>query len=200
MKPVAMLIAALALAASACGGGASSAEVASIQDVVTTDAPASAASELTEQEATEQAFLEFARCMRDEGVDMSDPTVDADGNVIPARPNFEGGEGSFDREAIQSAREVCGDVLEGATLGFDRVDDTDFQDQALAYAQCMRDNGIDMPDPDFSSTGGGPGRGLFGGAEIDRDDPAFHAAEDVCQEQIPGFVRGPGGGAGRPGN
>jgi hypothetical protein len=198
MKPILALVAALTLATAACGGGSSTAEVASIDDVVITEAPATEETTVTEQEATEQAFLEFAQCMREQGIDMADPTVDADGNVIPARPNFDGDPSTLDREAIRAARDVCGDVLEGATLGFERRNDTEFQDQALAYAQCMRDNGVDIPDPDFSAQGG-PGGGLFGGRDIDRDDPAFQAAEEICQEEIPGFGGGPGGGPGRPG-
>jgi hypothetical protein len=63
---------------------------------------------------------------------------------------------------------------------------TDPQDVLLEFAQCMREHGIDVPDPDFS--GGGPGGGLFGG-EIDPDDPDFQAAQQACQpilQQIQG--------------
>jgi hypothetical protein len=199
MNRSAVMISVLALTAAACGGASSSPGIASIEDVVTTATPAAPDTVLTEQEAAEQAFLEFAQCMRDNGVDMADPTVDADGNVIPARPNFEGGEDSFDREAVRDARDICGDSIEGLALGFQERSTTEFADQALAYAQCMRDNGVDMPDPDLSAESSGPGRGLFGGAEIDREDPAFEAANQVCQEEIPGFSGRPGG-PGRPGN
>jgi len=81
------------------------------------------------------------------------------------------------------------------------------QDQMLAFSQCMRDNGIDYPDPEFSDDGGvtiigGPGEGGEGFA-MEPSDPAFQAAQEACQEIFrgggPGFVigcdsGGPGGG------
>ena len=195
-SPLAALVAASAMVLAACGGtGGSSSGVASLEDVVTTQAVETETDQVTGQEATEQAFLAFAQCMRDQGIDMADPTVDTDGNVIPARPNFASGSGTFDREAMQSARDTCGDALEGIVLGFERRDDTEFQDQALAYAQCMRDNGVDMPDPDFSE-GSGPGRGLFGGGDIDPTDPTFQSANEACEDLAPGRG-GFGGGPGR---
>jgi hypothetical protein len=56
----------------------------------------------------------------------------------------------------------------------------------------MRDEGIDMPDPDFSGGGGlfrmgGPGSG------IDPDDPDFRAAQETCQpilQELEGVRRG----------
>jgi hypothetical protein len=53
----------------------------------------------------------------------------------------------------------------------------------LAFAQCMRDHGIDYPDPVFSEDGGvtliGPDEGAAG---FDPNDPAFQAAQEACQE------------------
>ena len=50
-------------------------------------------------------------------------------------------------------------MLEGVTLGRQQRDLTEFQDTFLEFASCMRDNGYDMPDPDFSNFGQ-PGQGL----------------------------------------
>ena len=50
----------------------------------------------------------------------------------------------------------------------------------------MRQNGIDMPDPDFS-TGPGGGGGLFRNG--DRSDPKFQAADEECRsafQNLPG--------------
>ncbi len=47
------------------------------------------------------------------------------------------------------------------------------------FAACMRDNGFDMPDPDFSGLalrGDGP----FG--EVDLEDPAFESALEQCDD------------------
>jgi hypothetical protein len=53
------------------------------------------------------------------------------------------------------------------------------QDQALAFAQCMRKNGVpDFPDPDPS--------GRFSGAGHEEDDPAVRAAQEACRDLAPG--------------
>ena len=195
MKRIPVLVAALAVLAAACGGSADADDgVASLDDsvvVATTDT--AAAADLTEEEA----LLAFTACLRDAGVDIDDPTVDADGNLRIARPNNAAENPDFDREAFGAARESCSQYLEGVNLGFQAEDRTEIEDQLLEFAACMRDNGYDMPDPDFS--GGGPGQGGGGPfGQIDRDDPAFQVAQEACSEIIDGFGRGggPGRGAG----
>ncbi|MGA9596943.1 MAG: hypothetical protein WBV06_12335 [Acidimicrobiia bacterium] len=194
---------ALVLAATACGGSDHSSEgVATLEaaDTATTDAtgttdPAGAVDQ-------EQAMLAFAACMRDNGVDMQDPTVDADGNVQFG--GFGGGPQSSDadRQSIGTAMDACRDLLDGLSLGRGggNFDPTQLQDTMLEYAACMRDNGYDMPDPDFTSFGPGqgdgePGQGGGGPfANIDPQDPNFIKAQEACQDILSGF--GPGGGPG----
>lgn len=200
MKKIMLLVAVLALVATACGGSADADDgVASLDDTAQLDSASdtTVAPELTQEEA----LLEFTACLRDAGVDIDDPTVDADGNLQIARPNDGAGSAGsepsdFDREAFRAAREECGEFLEGVALGFRDTDRTEIEDQLLVYAACMRDNGYQMDDPDFSGTPGqGGGGGPFG--DIDRDDPAFIAAAEACEDSLPGF--GPGGGGGRLG-
>ena len=104
---------------------------------------------------------------------------------------------------MEAAREVCGEYLEGVTTGFRRGDDTEFQDRLFEYAACMRENGYDMDDPDFSEFGPSESegdddspqfRGPFG--QIDPNDPDFISAQEACEELLGGV--GPGRGfAGR---
>ncbi len=192
MKRIPILLAALAVVATACGGSADANEgVASLDDsaVLETADPVDAP-EMTEEEA----LLAFTACLRDAGVEIDDPTVDADGNLRIARPNQAAGDGEFDRESFRSARESCSHHLEGVNLGFRAEDRTEIEDQLLEFAACMRDNGYDMPDPDFSGTPGQGGGGPFG--QIDPDDPAFQTAQEACSEIIDGFGRGVGPGPG----
>ena len=153
-------------------------------------------------------MLSLAACLRDEGLDIEDPTVDADGNVQFGgfRGQVDGDGVPIDRETIAAAMEACESELEGVALGFGDggFDLTELQDTLVEYAACMRDNGYDMDDPDLSAfgpgAGGEPGQGAgrpFG--EIDLDDPDFVAANEVCDE-ILGGVPGVGGrGFGRAG-
>jgi hypothetical protein len=193
MKRIPALVAVLALAAAACGGSADADDgVATLDD--TTQLDGAGATTAAPEVSREEALLAFTACLRDAGVDIDDPTVDADGNLRIARPNDPESESDLDREAFRAAREGCQQHLEGVTLGFRDGDRTEIEDQLLEFAACIRDNGYDMPDPDFGDSGTpGQGGGPFGA--IDRDDPAFQAAAEACEDTLPGA--GPGGGAGR---
>lgn len=57
------------------------------------------------------------------------------------------------------------------------------EDRAQRFAQCMRDNGVDVPDPDPNAPGG-PGLGGAAG-KIDRDSPVFQQARTACQDKLP---------------
>jgi len=192
----------LVLVMTACSGSDGSDDgVATLEggESVTT---ASAAEADTSAVDAEQAMLDFAACMRDNGVAMEDPTVDADGNVeFGGMRGIAGEEQDFD--TVRAAMEVCRENIEGLTLGRggEDFDLTGLQDTMLEYAACMRDNGYDMPDPDFTAFG--PGRGDGDGepneaggpfATIDPSDPDFIAAQEACQDILSGF--GPGGGGG----
>lgn len=195
MKSLVALIAAC-IFLTACGGTTvASAEVASLEDV---DLAVAGESDDAAVD-TEAAMLAMAECMREEGVDVADPEVDENGNVLPPRPTDPD---NVDREAIREAREACSEFLEGVELGFQDLDQTELQDTLLEYAACMRDNGIDMPDPDLAALGGGPGQGPEGGpfGELDRTDPDFLAAQEACEVILGDVgVPGPGGRGGGPG-
>jgi hypothetical protein len=62
--------------------------------------------------------------------------------------------------------------------------------QALAkFATCMRQNGVNVPEPNTS--GGGP---IFNSKGLDTSSPQFKAAEAKCQSDLQGaFQRGRGG-------
>ncbi|HEY8545206.1 MAG TPA: hypothetical protein VIL36_09165 [Acidimicrobiales bacterium] len=64
--------------------------------------------------------------------------------------------------------------------GGGRVDNSELQDAMLEYAQCMRDHGVDMPDPQFDD--GGPGVQI-GGRFDEGDGPSrdeMEAADEAC--------------------
>ena len=98
------------LLVSGCGGDDSASEgVASIDDLsaettVTTAAPS--ADELT---IDEDKVLEFAACMREQGIDFPDPVVDSDGNV------------GFDLMSLRKFADVDRETMEAA-FGFLRRD------------------------------------------------------------------------------
>jgi hypothetical protein len=180
---------AMALMLGACSGGDGGDGVATLGEgqEETTGASGSSVD-------AEDALAEFAECMRENGIeDFADPQVDENGAIVIGGP---GGGGSgppddVDLEEIQQAMQTCQGLLPQG-LGPGEISEEDqaaLQDAFLEYAQCMRDNGIDMPDPDFSEGGAF----AIGGEGFDPDDPEFQAADEVCrpllEEVIPG---GPG--------
>lgn len=192
---------AFGLIAAACGGsGDSDSGVATLDTDDTLAAPEEVIADGLDDVDAEQAMLALASCLRAEGLDIDDPTVDSEGNVQfggfrRAAADDEGN--PPDRETMQAAMETCQSELEGVSLGFgDRgFDQTETQDTLVAYAACMRENGYEMDDPDLS-TFGEPGEGGGGGpfGDIDRDDPDFIAASEACGDILGGL---PGAGAGR---
>ncbi|GBD85881.1 hypothetical protein BMS3Abin02_02302 [bacterium BMS3Abin02] len=189
------LVAAFGLVAAACGGGSTSNDaVASLDDTT----PQSSTTTTTEVDF-EQAMLDFTACLREQGIEIEDPVVDANGNLRLSRPtNFD----PNDRELFQKARDACGPILQRVAIGFRQQDRTQLEDTFVEYAVCMRENGYDMPDPDFSNvgspgSGNSPPRGPF--ADIDPSDPAFIEANDACQSiftNLPGFLGGTRGAVG----
>ena len=131
----------------------------------------------------ERSLLEFAVCMRDQGLDWPDPSVDSDGNAqIELPEGFE----PADLEGIFEAAEACQGFLEGIPLAFDSTDLTAVTDLLLDFAICMRANGFDLPDPDFSLVLGDPDdappAGPFG--DVDLADPDFLAAYERCDDIV----------------
>ena len=131
----------------------------------------------------EAAVLEFAGCMRAGGIDFPDPEIDSEGNVGFDLEMFQG-LSEMDEAELEAAFENCVDLLEGVSFGFERIFEADFQDAVLEFAGCMRANGFDMPDPDFSQL---TTTGEIFSEQIDITDPDFESAFEVCQDTLPGI-------------
>ena len=181
-----LMLAASACGAASAGGGdtllSEGGDVPSLGDADSAEPDAEPSGDVD----MEAQLLEFAECIRGEGFDIDDPTVDADGNVRLPRPaNSSGTQVQGPPEGFVEARDACAEHLEGVTLGFQGGDPTARQDQLLEFTACIRDNGFDLPDPDFSVGGG---RGLL--QEIDQNDPAYQAALANCDDILGGFGGG----------
>jgi len=139
----------------------------------------------------EDALLAFARCMREHGVDLPDPQLSGNGGgqVVAIDPTT---------PAFRAAEKACEPLL--PKFGeMDPAANQAFQDQMLAYAKCMRDHGIDYPDPEFGSGGMASAVELT----VDPNSPAFQDAQEACGTNLPGggtmiTVGGEGGTGGAP--
>jgi hypothetical protein len=186
---VALLVVLLA----ACGGGGSDDGVASASEESSGSDDASGSDDSGDDSSddgsasdSEEELIDWVACMRDEGIDVPDPQVDADGNLTLG-PGLGGGGGQVDPEALQDATDVCGEVPQSA-FGGERPDQTEIQDTLLEFAQCMRKNGYDMPDPNFSGGSAVNLTEVFG--DIDTNDPAFQEAAEACQDVLGGGLGG----------
>lgn len=212
------LLGVLLLGAAACGGAGADSKtgVASLSD--SEGSGGSTGTTQLSQADREKQLLDYTKCLREHGIDVADPQVDANGNLQPGGPGggfrAQGQDSTgntIDREAFRKAREACGNPPRVGG-NFSPEQQQQFQDAALKFAQCMREHGVDLPDPDFSQgpgaggggnggppgTGGqgaGRGRGIFGGAN-DSNDPTTQAAREACRSNLSGL---PGGGPGGPG-
>jgi hypothetical protein len=182
----------LVLALAACSTP-SSAGVATLSE----DAGADDKSTADEQKDAEAELVKWAECMRENGIDIPDPTADGEGNLRLVRPAQRATGGSDEApggavrigEDFEKARDECGDPPQIPGAGPSEADLEELQENALALSQCMRDEGIeDFPDPDFSGSGPGAGArvtvgGPLGG--VDMDDPEVQAAFEACRDKLP---------------
>jgi hypothetical protein len=176
---------AIVLAACSARGGTSS------NGVVTLGSTAPGSSMAPSPSADPQeAMLNFAQCMRDHGVDMPDPVFSTDGKgggtVTQAGPAS--GANPKDDPGFMAAQEACKHFLDDVRREGTAKQLTAAEQKAfLDFAACMRDHGIDMPDPDFSGGGvsiqiGSPdGNGSDSGPKIGPGSATFEAAQTACQ-------------------
>ena len=134
---------------------------------------------IVDEEITfEEGVLDFAQCMREEGINFPDPTFDIDGN-----PRFDNLE-IENEEEFESAFENCEDILRNALpeqFDLDPEVEAALVDASLEFSQCMRDQGIDFPDP----KPGEFGFFAFRDADIDFTSEAVQNAFEICQPENP---------------
>ncbi|MBC6459214.1 hypothetical protein [Actinomadura sp. HBU206391] len=156
------------LALAACGGGEDGDGVASAGGGEAKNAAASPSQSLS----PEDAQLKFAQCMRENGVEMADP--ESGGGV---RIQVTGKPGS--REKTEAAMKKCRPYLEAGGK-MPNMQDPKVRDQFVKFAQCMRENGVNMQDP-------GPDGGLrIQGKPGEMGREKLEKARKACESLRPG--------------
>jgi len=154
----------LAVIATACGGSPDAAGVASL-------APTTSAASGAEVVDEDDALLEFATCMRENGVaGFRDPVIDAAGKF-----EFPDKAAGKDDKVFYDAYEACAPLLERTGVFRDKTgeDSTEKIDALYELAVCLREQGIDISDPD-------PATGEI--VSVDKDNPKFEEAFQQCSE------------------
>jgi hypothetical protein len=159
-------IAAASLALAACGGDGNS-----------------TASSGDDRAEFREAALEYAECMRRNGVDMPDPTFQGNGGIL-----FRDQQSPAEEPAFERAEEECRKHLEDARPPEPSEEQQrEVRERALRFAQCMREHGIDVPDPTFDDDGSIQ-QSL--GRSINPRDPAFQEAQKACERFLPPVEEG----------
>ncbi|TDP95345.1 hypothetical protein EDF62_0022 [Leucobacter luti] len=89
-------------------------------------------------------LLDYAECMREQGLDYPDPEEAGGGLMMSTQ-------GDADPEQMQAAAEICEEKLGEAPAPSPEEQaaaDKEFLNWAKEAAECYRENGYDMPDPD----------------------------------------------------
>ena len=168
------VVAVLALLATACGSGRAEG-VASVDKGKGAARGDRGAKDEQRAKDPEKAMLDFARCMREHGVDMPDPKPGQGGMVtFEARP----GDGPLpDQSKFMEADKACRHLMgDAGPPELSPEDRKEAQDAMLAFARCMRERGVEVPDPQ-------PAGGIVAkiGEGPDPRSPEFQAAEKECR-------------------
>jgi hypothetical protein len=172
------LAAAMFALVSGCSGGAGDGNgVASLSDgnKPAGEAPAN------DGGTDEDKFRAYTKCMRDHGIEMSDPdTSGSSGGGVSIEL------GSEDGEKMQKADEECKPLLPNG--GKPQPLDPQQLDKLREHAKCLREHGLDVPDPNPNDPGLTIGSG--------EDDPEkVNKAFEACSNLLPDGPGGPGGPA-----
>lgn len=111
--------------------------------------------------------LKYAKCMRENGIDIPDPEPGKFPPVVDGPPD------SKEHKALTACKQFLPNGGEAEDISPEDLE------KIREYAQCMRDNGVDMPDPEPDGT-------LTGDAVTGEDAEKLAAADQVCQSKLPG--------------
>ncbi|WP_410655577.1 hypothetical protein [Amycolatopsis sp. lyj-112] len=139
--------AALALVTGCGGGGEDGDKVASISSP---PSPGAAGDEKqADNVSDDDKMRNYAKCMREHGIDMPDPQTNGDGQ---STISIGGGPGQIDEKKMNDASEACRKLLPNG--GEMKPPSPEELDKMRKDAKCMREHGIDMPDPSADGKGG----------------------------------------------
>ena len=127
----------------------------------------------TREPTMEEAMVDFAACMRENGYDMPDP----EGEGMIALPAVDP-----DDEELMAALEACEDII---PVDENAPSEEELFQEGLLMAECMREEGFDMPDPER-------GQGIT--IPVEPGDDEGMEALTRCSEQAQEEVRGSGDG------
>ncbi|MFE3555658.1 hypothetical protein ACFXKW_12430 [Streptomyces sp. NPDC059193] len=108
--------------------------------------------------------VKMRQCLRDHGIDAPDPKPGQDPRGMTVG-------GGADPQKMQEAMKACG----MSTPGSGKEPTQEEKDKELKWIRCMRDNGIQLKDPEYNG-------GMRTGIEIPQgQEKAFEDAQKKCE-------------------
>ncbi|MEV0235579.1 hypothetical protein [Nonomuraea sp. NPDC050786] len=111
------------------------------------------------------AMLKLAQCLRQNGIDVPDP-----GSPEEKTWKYTGDQATLEK-AVKACEKYASQIP-------NPLNDPKARDQLIQYARCMREQGIDMPDPPQVNN------------NLDPNDPKLQKAAEACAKLIPGMEGG----------
>ena len=172
------LLAGLCTLTTACaaGGGDGGDGVASLSEGNTPSSSAQPDGQDDDPDNDVDQMRAYAKCMRENGVDMPDPEVSEDGGI---GISINGG----DKAKVDKADKECRHLMPNG--GEPPKPSPEDLDRMRKEAQCLRDHGIDVKDPTMDN----PGIQIEGAGP---DDEKFRKAMEECSDGKGSVSRGGG--------
>jgi diaminopimelate decarboxylase len=154
----------------ACGGSSSP------------SATNAAATEQANEQKAETRFADFARCLREHGVNAEAVSHSGGGHGLKISPGS-AGDGPA---AMEGAEKACARYRpEQQKVNLSPQQKVEREEAVQKFAKCMREHGIKV---ETSATGGGvhiTAHGGPGSGAPNPESPAFQAAQNACQKLLP---------------
>lgn len=178
------VLAGMAFAVAACGGGGAE-ERPGVATLRTAAPDVAASAEPGMETDGRQALIDYAQCMREEGVDYPDPRFDGEGRILIAQSAAELMALDLESPAYITARDACTERMGGLAQLIDPEQQAQLRDSLVGFAGCMRENGVEIPDPRMGPDGMPILFGEGGMADaIDMRDPEFLAGLVACRTEL----------------
>jgi hypothetical protein len=131
--------------------------------------------------------LKFSKCMREHGIpNFPDPQISG-GSV---RLQFKATSGQVSPQTMEAAQRACQRYQAAEQQNLTPQQKVEREEAVLKFAKCMREHGINLPNPSTSGGGIKIQRDPGPGAGVNPASPAFEAAQKACQGLLPKFKGG----------
>jgi hypothetical protein len=155
------------------------------------------AKERAQERQSEIRFADFAKCLREHGIDAEVASVPGGGHGLKVSPGRMGKGHGDGRATMEAAQKACARYQpEPKRVNLSPQQKVELEETVQKFAKCMREHGIKV---EAKTSGGAVQIGIHsraGSGEPNPDSPAFQQAQAACHNLLP---RPPGAGKEGPG-